>query len=57
MKLKKVQPRAELAKKHGVAPPNELTEILRKRMENCLGVSDSSSESGSPTANDEEWDE
>jgi hypothetical protein len=55
VKLKKVQQQEELAEKRAVDQSNDVAAILRKRMEHCLGDSDSSS--GSPTAEDNEWDD
>uniref|UniRef100_A0A183CH12 Farnesyl pyrophosphate synthase n=2 Tax=Globodera pallida TaxID=36090 RepID=A0A183CH12_GLOPA len=43
VKLKRVRQQEELAEKRAVATSNDVAAILRKRMEHCLGDSDSSS--------------
>ncbi|KAL3119077.1 hypothetical protein niasHT_003860 [Heterodera trifolii] len=56
VKLRKVRQQEELEEKRAVATSNDVAAILRKRMEHCLGDSDSSSE-GSPSPEDNEWDD
>ncbi|KAI3418930.1 WH2 domain-containing protein [Globodera pallida] len=55
VKLKRVRQQEELAEKRAVATSNDVAAILRKRMEHCLGDSDSSSGGTSPE--DNEWDD